>query len=66
MSLEEIKETIEAYSAVAQLAIKAGFDGIELHGANGYLIEQFLNPKANQRQDHYGGNPEKEWFLSWN
>ncbi|MFC7666046.1 HisA/HisF-related TIM barrel protein [Hymenobacter humi] len=40
----------------AKLAIEAGFDGVELHGANGYLLEQFLNPNSNQRTDEYGGS----------
>ncbi|MBC8081914.1 MAG: alkene reductase, partial [Hymenobacter sp.] len=40
----------------AKLAIEAGFDGVELHGANGYLMEQFLNPNSNQRTDEYGGS----------
>jgi len=56
MSLEEIKSTIAEFVKSAELAIDAGFDGVELHGANGYLIEQFLNPKANLRTDEYGGN----------
>ncbi len=49
-----IKEFVQA----AKNAIEAGFDGIELHGANGYLIEQFLNPNTNQRDDRYGGSIE--------
>lgn len=58
MSLEEIENTVKEYVHAAQNAIKAGFDGIELHGANGYLIEQFLNPGANKRTDIYGGSIE--------
>ena len=58
MSLADIENTLEEYVHAAQNAIKAGFDGIELHGANGYLIEQFLNPGTNMRTDIYGGSIE--------
>jgi len=58
MSVEEIENTIEEYVKSARLAVEAGFDGVELHGANGYLIEQFINPTANQRSDQYGGSAE--------
>ena len=58
MTLEEVKLAIEEYVASAKLAVEAGFDGVELHGANGYLIEQFINPTANKRTDEYGGSPE--------
>ena len=54
----EIAETVAEYAHAATLAIEAGFDGIELHGANGYLIEQFLNPNVNTRTDGYGGSIE--------
>ena len=43
---------------------KAGFDGVELHGAHGYLLGQFTSPYFNRRQDDYGGSPEKRWHLS--
>ena len=56
MSLDEIKLAIEEYATAAKNAIKAGFDGVELHGANGYLIEQFINPGSNVRTDAYGGS----------
>jgi len=52
---EDIKTTIAEYVQAAKNAIKAGFDGIELHSANGYLLEQFIRPNTNQRIDGYGG-----------
>ncbi|HUX92362.1 MAG TPA: alkene reductase [Ignavibacteriaceae bacterium] len=58
MSLEDIQNAIDEYAHSAKLAIKAGFDGVELHAANGYLIEQFINPAANHRDDQYGGLAE--------
>lgn len=58
MSLNDIKETIDEFAQAAENAIAAGFDGVELHGANGYLLEQFLNPHVNQRNDTYGGSIE--------
>jgi len=58
MSIEEIRYTKQEYISAATNAIKAGFDGIELHGANGYLLEQFLSPMSNKRNDDYGGSIE--------
>jgi len=58
LSVEEIKQIVSDFARAAQNAIDAGFDGIELHGANGYLIEQFLNPLVNNRTDAYGGTLE--------
>ncbi len=58
MTEQDIKKAIEEYAQAARLAIEAGFDGVELHAANGYLIEQFLNPNVNQRTDGYGGSME--------
>ncbi|MEI7526500.1 MAG: alkene reductase, partial [Mariniphaga sp.] len=58
MSAEELKQSIEEYAQSATLAVKAGFDGVELHAANGYLLEQFISPVSNQRTDEYGGSIE--------
>jgi N-ethylmaleimide reductase len=55
MTEGDIAQAIDEFARSARLAIEAGFDGVELHGANGYLIEQFLNPNVNQRTDGYGG-----------
>ena len=57
-TLEEIKKLIQSYAEAATNAIAAGFDGIEIHAANGYLIDQFLHYHTNLRQDKYGGNAE--------
>ena len=58
MDTAAINHAVKEYAQSAQLAIEAGFDGVELHGANGYLIEQFLNPLVNKRSDAYGGSIE--------
>ncbi|MHA1600206.1 MAG: oxidoreductase, partial [Alphaproteobacteria bacterium] len=54
----EIERIAEGFAEGAARAIQAGFDGVELHGANGYLLYQFIDPKQNQRTDQYGGSPE--------
>src|SRR3981081_3793280 len=54
----EIPGVIDAYRQAAKNALKAGFDGVEIHGANGYLIEQFLQSHTNLRTDQYGGSIE--------
>lgn len=54
MSTEEVKAAIQEYVTAAKNAVEAGFDGVELHGANGYLIEQFIRSTSNQRTDEYG------------
>jgi N-ethylmaleimide reductase len=58
MTLDEIRQTKEEFVTAAKNAIQAGFDGVELHGANGYLLEQFLSPFSNVREDAYGGSVE--------
>lgn len=54
----DITEVRRGFVAAAQRAVAAGFDGVEIHGANGYLLDQFLTDYLNQRQDHYGGTVE--------
>jgi N-ethylmaleimide reductase len=56
MTEADIAHVVKEYAESARLAIQAGFDGVELHAANGYLIEQFLNPNVNRRTDAYGGS----------
>ncbi|WP_346864401.1 alkene reductase [uncultured Draconibacterium sp.] len=58
MTLADIKQAIEEYKNAAVNAIKAGFDGVEIHGANGYLVDQFINTASNKRDDEYGGSIE--------
>jgi N-ethylmaleimide reductase len=56
MSARDLESTREEFVQAARNAMQAGFDGIELHGANGYLLEQFLHPHTNRRTDAYGGS----------
>ena len=56
MTDADIKAAIEEFAQGAKNAMAAGFDGVELHGANGYLLEQFIRPNSNQRTDRYGGS----------
>lgn len=57
MTNEDIQTTISDFANGAKKAIEAGFDGVEIHGANGYLIDQFLRSNSNKRTDQYGGSP---------
>ena len=63
LSQEEIKSIIEDYRRAARCVQAAGFDGVELHGANGYLIDQFLRDSVNRRTDEYGGSIENRVRL---
>jgi 2,4-dienoyl-CoA reductase-like NADH-dependent reductase (Old Yellow Enzyme family) len=58
MTRDEIAATVQAYASGARNSMDAGFDGVEVHGANGYLIDQFLRDSSNQRDDDYGGSIE--------
>lgn len=58
MTIQDIKRTVQDFKNGAVNAFEAGFDGIEIHGANGYLLQQFFSKNSNDRTDEYGGNPE--------
>ena len=63
LDTEELAGVVAAYKLGAENAKKAGFDGVEIHGANGYLLDQFLQDKTNQRTDNYGGTIENRARL---
>ncbi|OBQ56404.1 alkene reductase [Tamlana sp. s12] len=63
MTKADINQVIEAFKIGAKNAIEAGFDGVEIHGANGYLIDQFLRSNSNERTDEYGGSKENRVRL---
>lgn len=64
LTTEEVAQVVEDYGQAAERAKLAGFDGVEIHGANGYLIDQFLQTKTNHRDDRYGGSLENRYrFL---
>lgn len=63
LALEEIPGLLDQYRAAARNAIAAGFDGVEVHAANGYLIDQFLRDGSNRREDAYGGSIENRTRL---
>jgi 2,4-dienoyl-CoA reductase-like NADH-dependent reductase (Old Yellow Enzyme family) len=60
---EEIAKVVQAYAQAAERAATAGFDGVEIHSANGYLLDTFLQSKTNHRQDAYGGSTEKRFQM---
>lgn len=59
LEVSELHAITEQFAAAAERAVKAGFDGVELHGAHGYLLNQFFSPLLNKRDDDYGGSLEK-------
>ncbi|WP_137819914.1 alkene reductase [Pseudomonas sp. 2FG] len=63
LETEEIADIVEAYRHAAENAKAAGFDGVEIHGANGYLLDQFLQDSTNRRSDQYGGSLENRARL---
>lgn len=65
MTKEQIEEMIERFGDAVNRAILAGFDGVEIHGANTYLIQQFFSPHSNRRNDKWGGNIERRTSFHW-
>lgn len=64
MTIEQIYDTIDAFAQAARRAIQAGFDVLEIHAAHGYLINEFLSPLTNKRDDEFGGDPARRYrFL---
>ncbi|AEF40723.1 NADH:flavin oxidoreductase/NADH oxidase family protein [Hoyosella subflava] len=63
LSETEVKDLIARYARTAKLAVDTGFDGVQVHAAHGYLLSQFLSPKANNRDDEYGGDPKRRMAL---
>ncbi|WP_448626096.1 alkene reductase [Geodermatophilus sp. URMC 64] len=58
LTVDEARAVVEDFVAASRRAVEAGLDGVEIHGANGYLLHEFLSPASNQRSDEYGGSPE--------
>ena len=61
---EQIRNIIKGYANATELSLKAGFDGVEIHGANNYLIQQFYSPYTNRRTDEWGGSDEKRMSFA--
>lgn len=64
LSEAEIEQIIRDFGLATERAIKAGFDGVEIHGANNYLIQQFFSPHSNRRDDKWGGTREKRYLFA--
>jgi N-ethylmaleimide reductase len=65
LSVHEIEAVVQQYARAARNAMEAGFDGVEIHAGNGYLIDQFLHESSNHRTDAYGGSPHNRSRLLW-
>jgi N-ethylmaleimide reductase len=65
LTAAEIEAIVHGYARTARLAMDAGFDGVEIHAGNGYLIDQFMHASSNQRSDGYGGSPQNRSRLLW-
>lgn len=63
LEAEELPRIVDEFRQAARNAVDAGMDGVEIHGANGYLLHQFLSPSSNHREDAYGGSPENRYRL---
>ena len=63
LEISEIEEIIQSFARTAELCMRAGFDGVQIHAAHGYLVSQFLSPKSNTRNDAYGGDAERRRKL---
>lgn len=63
MSVDEIRQTVQDFVDASKNSIRAGFDGVEIHGANGYLLDQFIQDVSNKRTDEYGGSVENRSRL---
>lgn len=63
LATDELPDIVAQYRHAAEMASRAGFDGVEVHAANGYLLDQFLRDGSNQRDDQYGGSVENRMRL---